>query len=81
VVAGYVTSYARPGSNVTGLTGLSPDVTAKRMELLKEAVPGMSRVAMLRNPASPDRETLWSETATAARALRLHWLALDVVIQ
>ena len=67
VVAGYVTSYAHPGGNVTGLTGLSPDVTAKRMELLKEAVPGMSRVAVLRNPASPDRQTLWSETTVAAR--------------
>jgi putative ABC transport system substrate-binding protein len=63
---------------VTGLTGLSPDVTAKRMELLKEAVPGMSRVAVLRNPASPDRQTLWSETTTAARALGLQLHALDV---
>jgi putative ABC transport system substrate-binding protein len=78
VVAGYVTSYARPGGNVTGLTGLSPDVTAKRMQLLKEAVPGMSRVAVLRNPASPDRETLWSETSTAARAVGLQLHALDV---
>jgi putative tryptophan/tyrosine transport system substrate-binding protein len=78
VVAGYVTSYAHPGGNVTGLTGLSPDVTAKRMELLKEAVPGMSRVAVLRNPASPDRETLWSETTAAARSLGLQLQALDV---
>ena len=78
VAVGYVTSYAHPGGNVTGLTGLSPDVTAKRMELLKEAVPGMSRVAVLRNPASPDRETLWSETSTAARAAGLQLHALDV---
>ena len=78
VVAGYVTSYAHPGGNVTGLTGLSPDVTAKRMELLKDTVPGMSRVAVLRNPASPDRQALWSETTTAARALGLQLHALDV---
>ena len=78
VVAGYVTSYASPGGNVTGLTGLSPDVTAKRMELLKETVPGMSRVAVLRNPTSPDRQTLWSETTSAARALGLQLQALDV---
>jgi putative ABC transport system substrate-binding protein len=78
VDVGYVTSYANPGGNVTGLTGLSPDVTAKRMELLKEAVPGMARVAVLRNPASPDRQTLWSETTTAARALGLQLHALDV---
>jgi putative ABC transport system substrate-binding protein len=78
VAVGYVTSYAHPGGNVTGLTGLSPDVTAKRMELLKEAVPGMARVAVLRNPASPDRQTLWSETTTAAHALGLQLQALDV---
>jgi putative ABC transport system substrate-binding protein len=78
VVARYVASYARPGGNVTGLTGLSPDVTAKRMELLKEAIPGMSRVAVLRNSASPDRESLWSETTSAARALGLQLQALDV---
>ena len=78
VVARYVASYARPGGNVTGLSGLSPDVTAKRMELLKETVPGMSRAAVLRNPASPDRDTLWSETTTAARALGLQLHALDV---
>ena len=78
VVSGYVMSYARPGGNVTGLTGLSPDVTAKRMELLKEVVPGMSRVAVLRNPASPDRETLWSETTAAARALGVQLHAMEV---
>ena len=38
VSAGYVSSYAHPGGNITGLTGLSPEVTAKRMELLKEAI-------------------------------------------
>jgi ABC-type uncharacterized transport system substrate-binding protein len=53
-------------------------VTAKRMELLKETVPGMSRVAVLRNPASPDRQTLWAETTTAARSLGLQLQALDV---
>ncbi len=78
VVAGYVVSYARPGGNVTGLTGLSPDVTAKRLELLRETVPGMSRVAVLRNPLSPDRETLWNETMDAARRLGLTLQLLDL---
>jgi putative ABC transport system substrate-binding protein len=78
VVAGYVSSYAHPGGNLTGLTGLSPEVTAKRMELLKEAVPGMTRVAVLRNPTSPGRETLWAETSAAARALGLQLRALDI---
>jgi len=66
---------------VTGLTGLSPDVTAKRMEFLKQAVPGMSRGAVLRNPARPDRETLWSESVSAARALGLDLQVLDVTGQ
>ncbi len=78
VAVGYVASLARPGGNVTGLTGLSPEVTAKRMELLREAVPGMARVAVLRNPDSPDRETLRSETEAAARSLGLRLQALDV---
>ena len=63
---------------MTGLTGLSPDVTAKRMELLKQTVPEMSRVAVLRNPAGPDRATLSSETTTAARGLRLQLQSLEV---
>jgi len=78
VVAGYVTSYAQPGGNVTGLTGLSPEVTAKRMELLNEAVPRMARVAVLRNPTSPGRETLWAETTVAAHALGLQLQPLDI---
>jgi putative ABC transport system substrate-binding protein len=78
VTAGYVSSYAHPGGNLTGLTGLSPEVTAKRMELLKEAVPGMTRVAVLRNPSSPGRETLWAETSAAAHTLGLQWRALDI---
>ncbi len=78
VSVGYVASLARPGGNVTGLTGLSPEVTAKRMELLKEAVPGMTRVAVLRNPDSPDRDTLRADTEAAASALGLQLQALDV---
>ena len=78
VSVGYVASLAHPGGNVTGLTGLSPEVTAKRMELLKEVVPGMTRVAVLRNPDSPDRDTLRAETDAAANALGLQLQALDV---
>jgi putative ABC transport system substrate-binding protein len=48
------------------------------MELLKDAVPGMMRVAVLRNPTSPGRETLWAETVAAARALGLRLQALDI---
>src|SRR3712207_5908163 len=78
VSVGYVASLARPGGNVTGLTGLSPEVTAKRMELLKDSVPGLRRVAVLRNPESPERETLRADTEAAAATLHLSLQVLDV---
>ena len=53
VKIGLVESLARPGGNVTGLTNLSGELGGKRLELLKEAVPKLSRVAVLYNPASP----------------------------
>src|SRR5215510_588214 len=53
VRAGFVESLARPGGNVTGLTALNPELGGKRLELLKEAVPKLSRVAVLYDPADP----------------------------
>ena len=53
VEAGLVESLARPGGNVTGLTSLSRELGGKRLELLKEAVPKLARVAVLYDPASP----------------------------
>src|SRR5262249_14123084 len=52
VGVGLAASLARPGGNVTGLTSISPQLSGKRVELLKEAVPGVSRVAVLWNPGS-----------------------------
>ena len=57
VEAGLVESLARPGGNVTGLTRLSRELGGKRLELLKEAVPKLSRVAVLYDPASPGMYT------------------------
>jgi putative ABC transport system substrate-binding protein len=54
VEAGYVESLARPGGNVTGITNLSIELGGKRLELLKEAVPKVTRVAVLYDPATPD---------------------------
>ena len=50
---GLVASLARPGGNVTGLTDIAPDIAGKRVELLREAVPGIRRIAVLWNPANP----------------------------
>jgi putative ABC transport system substrate-binding protein len=50
VASGFVTSLARPGGNVTGLSNLTPELVGKRLELLKQAVPGLSRVAVLWQP-------------------------------
>jgi putative ABC transport system substrate-binding protein len=74
VRSGLVSSLAHPGGNVTGLTILGPGLAAKRLELLKEAVPTMSRVAFLWNPANPDQRFSFEEVQVAARALgaRVH---------
>ena len=54
VKAGYIESLARPGGNVTGLTNFTTELGGKRLELLKEAVPKLARVAVLYDPATPD---------------------------
>ena len=53
VADGFVTSLARPGGNITGLTTIAPELSGKRLELLKEMVPRLSRVAVLGNSAEP----------------------------
>ena len=69
VRSGLVSSLAHPGGNVTGLTVLGPGLAAKRLELLKEAVPNMSHVAFLWNPANPDQKFSFNEVQAGARAL------------
>jgi putative ABC transport system substrate-binding protein len=72
VEEGLVKSLARPGGNVTGLTNLGPELGGKRLELLKEAVPKVARVAVLYDPAIPASVTEWKEfLPAAARALGL----------
>ena len=53
VGAGIVVSFARPGGNITGLSTIDIGLAAKRLEILKEAVPKLSRVTVLRNPTNP----------------------------
>ena len=71
VEAGLIESLARPGGNVTGLTNLGRELGGKRLELLKEAVPKVARVAVLYEPAIPSSVLELKEVQTAARALRL----------
>ena len=72
VEAGLVESLARPGGNVTGITNLSRELGGKRLELLKEAVPKVARVAVLYDPANPGSVRVVKEVLpVAARALRL----------
>jgi ABC-type uncharacterized transport system substrate-binding protein len=78
VGAGLVASLARPGGNLTGLSVLAPELIGKRMKLLQEVVPGMTRVAVLWNAANPAHAAAWEETQVAARALGLRLHAQDV---
>ena len=77
VEAGLIESLARPGGNVTGLTNLTGELGGKRLELLKEAVPKVARVAVLYDPASPGSVLEVKELLpVAARALRVDSSAL-----
>ena len=71
VGAGLVASLARPGGNITGLSVLMPELSGKRLELLKEVVPGMTRVAVLWNAANPANALTWKQMQAAAGALGL----------
>jgi putative ABC transport system substrate-binding protein len=75
---GLVTSLRQPGGNVTGVTNMLEEMSAKRLELLKEAVPHVSRVAVLWNPALPWHPAMVQEVEAAAPALRLHPIAIAV---
>ncbi len=72
VTSGFVTSLARPGGNLTGLSALTPELVGKWLELLKQAVPGVSRVAVLWQPGAVGERTekdLLKEADVAAQAL------------
>jgi putative ABC transport system substrate-binding protein len=69
VAAGVVASLARPGGNVTGLTAVFADLTGKRLELLKEMLPALKRVALLSSPANPGHSQYVQQTQLAAQIL------------
>ncbi|PYM53965.1 MAG: hypothetical protein DMD77_24955 [Candidatus Rokuibacteriota bacterium] len=67
--SGHVASLARPGGNITGLTVMMSETSAKSLELLKEAVPGLSRVAIVWDPATPSHRPALDAVETRGRAL------------
>ena len=73
---GFVASFARPGGNITGLSRLGPELSGKRMELLKEIVPRLSRMAVFGTSTTPGNDQMLKETELAAEAVavRLHYL-------
>jgi putative tryptophan/tyrosine transport system substrate-binding protein len=78
VGAGVISSLARPGGNITGLTTQSPDLIAKRLQLFKEAIPHLSRVAAIWNAGNPANAGPWREAQEAARALGVALLSQEV---
>jgi ABC-type uncharacterized transport system substrate-binding protein len=78
LAAGLVTSLRHPGGNITGLTSLSPELSGKRLELLKETFPKVSRVVVLRNPSNAGDSFTWKDTEEAAQVLGLQLQSLEV---
>jgi len=78
VRSGFVASLARPGGNITGLWSISGDLIGKRLELLKEVVPGLSRVAVLWKPGRRRSGARFKRTQVTARALGMQLQSLQV---
>jgi putative ABC transport system substrate-binding protein len=78
VGSGFVASLARPGGNITGLSTLAPELSGKRLELLKEVLPRLSRVAVFGTSTSPDNAQSLREVELAAGALKVKLQYLDV---
>jgi len=77
--AGFVTSLARPGVTITGLSTMSPEISGKQVELLRQVVPRLSRVAVLRPSAQPGDTQVLRETKLAAESIRVQLQYLDIV--
>ena len=71
VAVGLVSSLARPGGNATGISYFNPELTSKRLELLKEALPGLAHAAVLFNPDNPATKPVLSAVRSTAQSLQL----------
>jgi putative ABC transport system substrate-binding protein len=78
VAAGLISSLARPGGNITGFTSVSAVLAGKRLELLKETVPKLSRVEVLWDPLSRSSNELWKESQLPARELGLQLHSMEI---
>ena len=78
VVAGYVKSFAQPGGNITGIASLSRDISAKRIELLRELLPRLSRAGILWDAAGPGPAIAFKEYEEAAHAFKFDLRSLEV---
>jgi putative ABC transport system substrate-binding protein len=78
VGTGFVASLARPGGNITGLSNLRTDLGAKRLEILKDTVPGLARVAVIGTSTTPGNAQTLADIGRAADVLALHQELLDV---
>jgi ABC-type uncharacterized transport system substrate-binding protein len=76
---GFVASLARPGGNITGLSTLAPELSGKQLELLKEIVPNLSRVAVFNNSTNPGNVLVLREIELAAEALKVKVQTLDLL--
>jgi putative ABC transport system substrate-binding protein len=78
VAMGIIASLARPGGNITGLTNLAPELSGKRLQLLKEAFPKISRVAVLWPPKATGAAVSFKETQVAAKLLDIQLQSLEL---
>jgi ABC-type uncharacterized transport system substrate-binding protein len=74
----FVASLSQPGGNITGLTHMSPDLTGKRLELLKEVTPRLSRIAVLWNPNQPGQSAAFKDAQVVAQGLKLTLISIEV---
>jgi ABC-type uncharacterized transport system substrate-binding protein len=75
--SGLVASLAKPGKNVTGVSTVGPELVGKRLQLLKEVIPGISRVAVLSNPTDTAQALLLRDAQVAARSLKVRLQVLE----
>src|SRR5262245_52087748 len=78
VTSGLVASLAKPGGNITGLATLNEELEGKRLEIFKQVVPKLSRIAVLRNPANPVTTILWKGMQSAAEELGIKLQPFEV---